>query len=369
MDKKRFEREMEQQMHDFRLRPAESVWQQVEQRIKKEKKRRFILWWMFPSLLILVYIFYTYLPKTLTDDTLPVLAPTVKNEIVMYNDTLPMETQQFKDSFSVFFVEEKFDNCGSVIKNPEEILSDDLAKKEDEVGFLPMAEIENDKRSLSERTVSSSAFHRKLDDTMIIVQCAENSIPSGALAAPQITDSLSRQLNFNAYYSFHGSGDLSGTLLEIGQERKIGKRYSFYTNLGVTIHSGQEIGSAGVSPLRLNYAYNALQSQTIGVQATPMLYRYSKRGDIKIGVGLAARYQMGSFNAYGASSISGSAQYQYSIYEAQPNSFSLGYRINVGLILLENRKNKLGLEIFFQNDTEGDVITGLGLSFQTKYKK
>jgi hypothetical protein len=123
-------------------------------------------------------------------------------------------------------------------------------------------------------------------------------------------------------------------------------------------------------PLQINSTFNALQTVTFGIQTIPTIYRYSKRGDLKIGAGLVARYQMTSYGNYVASSLGqGISQYSYSIYENEPNTFSIGYRISADLLLYETKKNKLGFQIFFQNDTKGDVITGLGLSFQTKYKK
>jgi hypothetical protein len=53
----------------------------------------------------------------------------------------------------------------------------------------------------------------------------------------------------------------------------------------------------------------------------------------------------------------------------EPNSFSLGYKISVELHLLSIKKTDLGFQLFFQNDTKGDVITGFGLSLQNKFKK
>ena len=47
-----FEKQVQQKMKEFDLRPSEEVWMEVERRIRKEKKRRwFILWFLFPVLL------------------------------------------------------------------------------------------------------------------------------------------------------------------------------------------------------------------------------------------------------------------------------------------------------------------------------
>jgi hypothetical protein len=212
-------------------------------------------------------------------------------------------------------------------------------------------------------------LNEKIKDTIIVVICNNNSPTSPSrekdMKKPE------RQLNFNGFLSFHGTGDLSGTNLEFGIERKWGKRYGFYNNLGITLHSGQEAGFGPRQyPLQLNSSYKSLQTVTAGIQTMPTFYRYSKGGDLKIGAGLVARYQMTSSSMYAARGMGpGTTQYSYNIYEVDPNSFSIGYRISADLLLFETKKNKLAFQLLFQNDTRGDVITGMGLSFQTKYKK
>jgi hypothetical protein len=212
-------------------------------------------------------------------------------------------------------------------------------------------------------------LNEKINDTIIVVICNNNPPTSPSLEKE--LKKPERQLNFNGFLSFHGTGDLSGTNLEFGIERKWSNRYGFYNNLGVTIHSGQEGGFGPSSyPLLVNSTYKSLQTVTAGIQTMPTFYRYSKRGDLKIGAGLVARYQMTTSGMYAARGMGpGTNQYSYNIYEVDPNTFSLGYRISADLLLFETKKNKLGFQLYFQNDTRGDALTGLGLSFQTKYKK
>jgi hypothetical protein len=212
-------------------------------------------------------------------------------------------------------------------------------------------------------------LNEKIKDTIIVVICNNNPPTNPSLEKEM--KKPERQLNFNGFLSFHGTGDLSGTNLEFGIERKWGKRYGFYNNLGVTIHSGQEGGfGPNPYPLLVNSTYKSLQTVTAGIQTMPTFYRYSKRGDLKIGAGLVGRYQMTSSGMYAARGMGpGTNQYSYNIYEVDPNTFSLGYRISADLLLFETKKNKLGFQLYFQNDTRGDALTGLGLSFQTKYKK
>jgi hypothetical protein len=202
-------------------------------------------------------------------------------------------------------------------------------------------------------------------DTIIVLRCEDIGKNS---KTTENSEKLDRKLNFYAFYSFHGTGDLEGTKLEFGMEKRGGKRYGFYNNLGLTIHSGQELSSQ--YPLSVNSTYKNLQTVTAGIQSTPTLYRYSKRGDLKLGAGLVARYQASSSSDYGATSMgAGTNQYSFRIYHSEPNSFSIGYCISAELLLFERKKNQLGFQAFFQNDTRGDVITGFGLTYQTKYKK
>ena len=48
-----FEKQVQQKMEELRLRPSGEVWQEVELRIRKEKRRRFLLW-LIPMLLVLL---------------------------------------------------------------------------------------------------------------------------------------------------------------------------------------------------------------------------------------------------------------------------------------------------------------------------
>jgi hypothetical protein len=47
-----FEKKVHQKMEEFKLRPDPAVWEQVKERIHKERKRRFIFWWFLVPLLL-----------------------------------------------------------------------------------------------------------------------------------------------------------------------------------------------------------------------------------------------------------------------------------------------------------------------------
>lgn len=381
MENKLFEKSIENRMEGFQLKPSEAVWQKVEKRIQKEKKRKALIWWWIMGIAMAGACIQFLQDAEKNEQTIS--AANTKNisentsaDIKDENSNAlptsegPIENQStnvspLNDAFkSQYHLKDQYNAMN--VNNSKDIDNNNPASDEAQQNFS----LETTKGFINKENINEHpiAVEKKGNDTIVILRCEDIGKPKPLLTPASI---IERQLNFNAHLAFHGTGDLSGTNLEFGTERKWGKRYGFYNNLGVTIHSGQEVSTvANAFPLQVNSTYNALQTLTVGLQTIPTLYRYSKRGDLKIGAGLVARYQMSSYGNYVASSLGqGINQYSYSINKNDPNTFSIGYRISADLLLYETKKNKLGFQIFFQNDTRGDVITGLGLSFQTKYKK
>ena len=375
-----FENKLEKELNGLRIEPSAAVWLEVEARMQKERKRRILLWWIFSSCILIAGAGVLLTEENSTREeqksfhsnsktTIEVVAPNKKSPIseetsTPYSSNQPSKEKQhhlYKQSSKIL---------------PKGKAQEKIYEEEFNTELSPtLYSLQNKVTDHLSRSVLPSnsdiikKLNEKIKDTIIVVICNNNppTIPS----PEKKIKTIERQLNFNGFLSFHGTGDLSGTNLEFGIERKWGKRYGFYNNVGVTIHSGQE-GGFGVSsyPLQVNSSYKSLQTVTAGIQTMPTFYRYSKRGDLKIGAGLVARYQMTSSGMYAARGMGpGTNQYSYNIYEVDPNTFSVGYRISADLLLFETKKNKLGFQLYFQNDTRGDALTGLGLSFQTKYKK
>ena len=368
-------------MEGFQLKPSEAVWQKVEKRIQKEKKRKALIWWWIMGIAMAGACIQFLQDAEINEQNISAANRTNisentsadikdENSNALPTSEGPIENQStnvspLNDAFkSQYHLKDQYNAMN--VNNSKDIDNNNPASDEAQQNFS----LETTKGFINKENINEHpiAVEKKGNDTIVILRCEDIGKPKPLLTPASI---IERQLNFNAHLAFHGTGDLSGTNLEFGTERKWGKRYGFYNNLGVTIHSGQEVSTvANAFPLQVNSTYNALQTLTVGLQTIPTLYRYSKRGDLKIGAGLVARYQMSSYGNYVASSLGqGINQYSYSINKNDPNTFSIGYRISADLLLYETKKNKLGFQIFFQNDTRGDVITGLGLSFQTKYKK
>lgn len=375
-----FENKLEHELNGLQIQPSAAVWHQVEIRIKKEKKRRMLLWWIFSFSFLLAGtgIWLISENATTNEQKTALNNPEIQTAVNPSNiKTLIIEKagNPYKSNQPSKETQHYLLNRSSKIL-PQGKTQDKIYQEEfdPEPSTTPYSLQNRVADHLSRTLLPSNSdiinkLNEKIKDTIIVVICNNNppTIPS----PEKKLKTIERQLNFNGFLSFHGTGDLSGTNLEFGIERKWGKRYGFYNNVGITIHSGQE-GGFGVSPypLQLNSTYKSLQTVTAGIQTMPTFYRYSKGGDLKIGAGLVGRYQMTSSGMYAARGMGpGTNQYSYNIYEVDPNTFSLGYRISADLLLFETKKNKLGFQLYFQNDTRGDALTGLGLSFQTKYKK
>jgi hypothetical protein len=375
-----FENKLEQEMMGLRIKPSEAVWQQVENRIQQERKRRIILWWIFSSCILIAGTgVWISEEKSTRDEQKTTQNNSESNIAVTSSNKKSSISEEFSNPYTSNPTSKEtqhhlYSRSSKMLPKGKE--EDKMYQEEFDAEPSPtpyslqnMVTDHLSKSILPSNSDIIKKLNEKIKDTIIVVICNNNPPTSPSLEKEM--KKPERQLNFNGFLSFHGTGDLSGTNLEFGIERKWGKRYGFYNNLGVTIHSGQEAGLGPSSyPLQVNSSYKSLQTVTAGIQTMPTFYRYSKRGDLKIGAGLVARYQMTTSGMYAARGMGpGTNQYSYNIYEVDPNTFSLGYRISADLLLIETKKNKLGFQLYFQNDTRGDALTGLGLSFQTKYKK
>jgi hypothetical protein len=368
-----FENKLEQELNGLQIQPSAAVWQQVEIRIRKEKKRRVFFWWFFLGIVMAGVgmqfleqsedIVFNSKNNTVENNTpsLGTIDATEKKKNP--NASVENETNNILTHDTPINASIKIPSNDEVTNSKPINMIDEYESGKNEHLFVT----ENQDSRINKAFIEQRSIQivKTRIDTIIVLRCEDIGKNS---KTTENSEKLDRKLNFYAFYSFHGTGDLEGTKLEFGMEKRWGKRYGFYNNLGLTIHSGQELSSQ--YPLSVNSTYKNLQTVTAGIQSTPTLYRYSKRGDLKLGAGLVARYQASSSSDYGATSMgAGTNQYSFRIYHSEPNSFSIGYCISAELLLFERKKNQLGFQAFFQNDTRGDVITGFGLTYQTKYKK
>ncbi len=373
MENKIFEQKIDEKMVEFKLKPTNLVWNQVEKRIQQEKKRRAFFWWIFIGMIMAVAGIQYFTSNE--NEFQPTSSSAISNTISLQQ--VEVSTEKHEPSSDT---ENEINQLQQTVPSVSEPRKKQIFQPDDidiERSNFVSNEIDNPVsiRTSQENSISTVNIDRKMVsanpqglDTIIIRECEELGTNTSASVKTNIFD---RQWNFNAHYSFHGTGDLSGTKLEFGYEKKLGKRYGFYNNIGMTIHSGKESFSSNNNVSQLNARYNNMQFVTTGIQTSPTFYRYSKRGDVKIGAGMVARFQTSSMPSTYSISTQPATQgiFLTSIREMEPNSFSLGYLISVELHLISIKKKDLGFQLFFQNDTRGDVITGFGLSLQNKFKK
>lgn len=197
--------------------------------------------------------------------------------------------------------------------------------------------------------------------------------------AQTLTDSTknissSGMLSLGVSLSNHGTGDLNGYLIDVAYEYQLKKRFSFFNNLAFSVNSGQDGGYNLID--QPNEEYN--QSKPLifvksGIQTTPTLfYALVNRENqkFKIGVGPVFRYQENSLpNLYSYTKANSSVpQNYYVIKEVQPRVFTVGYKFSFDYLFLNKPKSTYNLKAFYQNDTNGDVIVGIGLSYSHKIK-
>lgn len=184
-----------------------------------------------------------------------------------------------------------------------------------------------------------------------------------------------RQLSLGVLYSRHGSGDINGVMVDVGYEFNLKDRFSFYNNLSFTLHSGKEIFyDLTPQPTNPDYQTQPLNFVTAGIQSSPTIF-YSlingKKQRFKIGVGGVIRYQANSFPdryLYYYRSNNWDEPF-YIIKEIQPSVFTVGYKISFNYVFINKLKTSYSFIGSYQNDTNGDLIFGLGFQIARKLFK
>lgn len=378
MDKNDFERSMGHLMQQFQIEPSEKVWNAVEEKIGSRHKRRF-LWWILPiAFLSIGGIWYGIdapknLPKPSTTSTTDIDQPEARS-IDENVATLALSEPKPSDN-SDSTILDAFKKVETKKRNHKQerylakhtcpvVLTTD---QWNEV-YTNYALAANEEDDIS-NTISIDQTTPSLLDTIVVVRNIERDQDSSSTPIRKPMVAKPAELKFSGYYSFHGTGDLEGTVLEVGSEKLIKKGLTFYTGLGVSIHSGNNdiLGSSALP--QLNSISQQSRTLTFGIQAAPGFFFYTKKERFKIGLSSVVRYQTTSNSGFSIRYVGTPVQPQYRFYNDNLTTFSLGYRVNLGLLIYDNPKHKLNLELLFQNDTNGDVLTGFGLTFSTKYKK
>jgi hypothetical protein len=177
-----------------------------------------------------------------------------------------------------------------------------------------------------------------------------------------------KSLLLHGGYSFHGSGDLLGGQGGIAYEAQAKKWLSLRYQADVTMHGGSAIGNVRNDQF---YQQEPMYELTGGVQlsAMPVLHVFgAEKPWLNISAGPLVRYQISSSpEGYSYQNNAGTLRPDYyAIYDVTPRGFYIGYTVGVESQFIHAKKWAGGIRAHFQNDTNGDVITGISLVWRRK---
>lgn len=181
-------------------------------------------------------------------------------------------------------------------------------------------------------------------------------------------------LQLSAGRSFHGTGDLPGLSLDVAYDHSFLKRLDLTTGLTTTIHSDKDRFPTitFILPDQTTQTLQApdrgmLRYTTAGVQLTSVLnYNFIAlpRHKLRLGGGPVLRYENSS------QPIAWGYEFNPTKNEVPVYSFgefgnlhqlSVGFNLGLSYIFKISHKYQAGVRAWFQNDTNGSVITHLSL--------
>jgi len=384
MDNDKFKKQSQEILSAFSQDPPDRVWLAINSRLDSRKRKRRMLFWLLPLSILAGVISINNFKQTATipGTKLQTLEPQPGSKAVQIpaleiSETVP--GQEEPTHLNPIPVQQPTNNkafAGNAVKqvvtgkkrNLKNADADGLsiAKKEATSHLAETYQSEE----IPAKTISiaepvwltdiTSLKPIKLNpsikkDTIIVIPCVT--------AKPKPIKKASWL--YQAAYSFHGTGDLEGAQLEWGFEKNINRYFSLYNNIGVSLHGGSVIRIQPTNTIFtpgtiLSVGNGSVYELSTGIQTAPTIQTKIPGTPIHIGIGGLLRYQFSS-----TSSVYGIRRNQntttFTIGPGNYTGFSLGYRVNLGLELVSTRKNKIQFQAGFQNDTRGDVITGLGL--------
>lgn len=170
-------------------------------------------------------------------------------------------------------------------------------------------------------------------------------------------------------YSTHGTGDMLGGAGAVGYEENFARFFSLRAQVGVTLHGRWALGAP---TLTQQYTSGTPYFTTTGVQVAGLavfhVTGFTKQY-LNVIVGPLVRYQMTSYpDSYGywtPTPLYPNGFYTFGKTDAQ--TVALGYRVVLESQLVQTPKLSFGIQAGFQNDTEGDVLTNLGVVIRRKW--
>lgn len=161
-------------------------------------------------------------------------------------------------------------------------------------------------------------------------------------------------MELNVGPSSHGTGDLSGLVVDFNHVYRFAKHIGLVSSLTSTIHFDSRIYSP--------YDRYPEFYTTAGLQLSTSV-RFSvdlaKAHEFHLSIGPLIRFQADSNPQLSSTTYDPNSTDDFKQrfeFESQ-TSFSPGYIVVAGYTATIKSKIRLGAKIFFQNDTQGDVIT------------
>jgi len=203
---------------------------------------------------------------------------------------------------------------------------------------------------------------------LILIICCVSTCFSQTIQLPK------KSVQFNIDKSKHGSGDMNGISLGLTYTRYIKKKLSIDFNFKSTIHDGQD-----TFLLLLNNAViqdGSVRKTTAGFQFGSMI-RYSlmrsPSHEFLIGLGIYGRFQSSSLGDNGYTvSFPQPGNINQPILIAFDNEtpqriYTIGYMTQVSYNYTFKKGLFAGINAGFQNDSNADIITHLGLMIGKRF--
>lgn len=188
------------------------------------------------------------------------------------------------------------------------------------------------------------------------------------LASRGFSQKKIRSIQLCAGKSWHGTGDLKGFSVDVLYNQHITKKVDFSAGLTSTIHYGKDGGFNSLFP-GISPDERLIRFTTAGIQLSSLINYsvfYSHDNQLKIGVGPIVRFQSSSYpDSYGLyqnQNIFPEPFYVIYNYEKQ-NLVTSGYNVALTFLTKISINSGIGVKAFFQNDTNGDVITGISFIY------
>lgn len=183
-------------------------------------------------------------------------------------------------------------------------------------------------------------------------------------------------IQVSAARSFHGTGDLSGLSFDVSYEHSLNKRLDLSNGLTTTIHSGKDSNPVFtiILPNQPPQTFKApdqslLRYTTAGIQITSVLnfnIIALPKHKFRIGGGTVLRYESSSAPSgwgYSYNPLENPAPvYTFREYN-NLHQLSIGYNLGLSYLFQLSSRHQMGFKVYFQNDTNGSVITHAGLVF------